>query len=369
MRNILFYQGKTQYSNTGDALINKSLIAHFRSKAKVYFSDRNIPKNYLEQLELLDSELTGLTGISFVFHTILYSLKSTFKPDIKVYYLATVPGHQFGAGFKNAVKQLCLFFMYMLLYISGVKIIKIGFSIGPIDRAASILEKMKSFFIPYYYVRDPVSLKLVHDIGIKKAKFFPDLAWTYSVPLINNVADKVIFISFRTQVLSGNGVDNYSKELEDKLELLLNSCFIDYKIVIGYQVEEDKDFCKYLYNKLKTSRDVLFIEEQISLSDAHLYAQFRYLLTNRLHVGLLGFQYGSLPLILSDVKKHLKIKGIFEDAKSDHLLLDIKEENSKLVIDCNKIMKNYDINYKDLVSEKEKYKLKSVEIINNIFSN
>ncbi|GHE39081.1 polysaccharide pyruvyl transferase family protein [Sphingobacterium griseoflavum] len=364
--NILFYQGKTQYSNTGDALINKSLVEHFRPYANILINDKGMPSSYLKELNLKQTELSGEGGIGFISLLIRTAFINLSRKKTRIYYLATPPGHQFGGGAKNFIKHCLLLVLYLLLSLLRVKIIKIGFSIGPIDKGAEFLERCKSCFVPYYFVRDPLSLALVHRIGIKHASLFPDLAWTYNANP-TEVPTDAIFISFRNQVVTGMDGSRYASELVHKICDIVISSFSRYKIVIGYQVQEDREFCRSLYNVIKSHRDVEFDDTQILLESAERFSKYSVVLTNRLHVALLGYQYGALPIILSDINKHQKIKGIFEHAEASSLLLDVNTSQTILTNSVNNLVANLATHLRNLESKELQYADLSKKVVRHIF--
>lgn len=366
MKKTIFYQGKTQYSNTGDALINKSLVDHFRRHANVVLNDGGMPASYLQELNMQPTELSGKGGAAFIIFLIKTAFTNLFAKRQELFFLATPPGHQFGGGLKSFVKHFALVLFYMVLYVLNVKIIKIGFSIGPIDKGAALMERWKSLFIPFYYVRDPLSLALVKKIGIKKAKFFPDLAWTYVVK--EQVDDRdAVFLSFRSQVVTGMDGKSYAEDLVHKIKKLVVEGLDDLRIVIGYQVKEDREFCQLLYNEIKSAREVEFHDEQITLSTANIFSSYKFMLTNRLHVALLGYQYGALPLILSDIDKHKKIKGIFEDADASSLLLDVNHVIDVLLDSVKYFNLNRENALKKLFDKEAEYECLSRQIVYEIF--
>ncbi|PRD51916.1 polysaccharide pyruvyl transferase family protein [Sphingobacterium gobiense] len=366
MKNIIFYQGKTQYSNTGDALINKSLIEHLRPYAQIVLNNKGMPEGYLRELGANRHELSERGGGKFILYMVKVAFFNLFSRKHKLFFLATPPGHQFGNGPINFIKQFLLTILYFLLYLLRIKIIKIGFSIGPIDKGGGMLERWKSYFIPFYYVRDPLSLDLVHRIGIKKAKFFPDLAWTYSTDFCSNQTDTVFF-SFRSQVVTGAECNGYTDDLISKIEHLATGVFATFKIVIGYQVKEDRTFCKLLYQTIRKKREVEFYDKQILLSTAEVFSSYKFVLTNRLHVALLGYQYGALPIILSDIKKHMKIKGIFEYAAASPLLLDVNQEKLALAATTRHLVDDSGIMMNVLGVKEKEYEMLTNSIVAEIF--
>lgn len=75
-----------------------------------------------------------------------------------------------------------------------------------------------------------------------------------------------------------------------------------------------------------------FEEAQITLETAgRAYQNGVAIITNRLHGALLAAKYDVLPLVLSDIDKHLKIKGIYHDAGLHDLLLEASDTNEAIL--------------------------------------
>ncbi|MCR9063524.1 MAG: polysaccharide pyruvyl transferase family protein [Cytophagales bacterium] len=378
MKRTLFYKGYTQYENIGDLLINKALLNHFRKFCKIIVSDdKGMPEQYVKGLGLNDNE--RVTSGYSSFYAIL--LQSAFKNFLikkeQVYYLASPPGHQFENSFVVGLKYLLSGFYYMFLRVLGVRIIKIGFSIGPLSPMGKIGERFRSKFVNYYFVRDSISLQFVKDLGIQKAEFFPDLCWTYSPSGEGNLSSPVengkekfkIMFSFREAVHSDSSNEEYGEGLLE----LLKAIVLEYKdafcFEIVYQVTPDFEFSRLAYDKLGSLGDVSFREKQIHIEEASYYAQAALVLTNRLHVALLAQKFGCLPIIVTDIDKHVKIKGIFTDVKLGTLLIDSNQSMESSLAQFDEILKDRDKLMKELKVAESAQETLSKEKMEFIFSN
>ncbi|MFZ4262526.1 polysaccharide pyruvyl transferase family protein [Sphingobacterium sp. HJSM2_6] len=365
-KNIVYYHGKTQYFNTGDALINKSLIDFITQFGEVEINLKDAPDNYLKDLKIVSNRTVSKSYLSFVFQIIKGIIQNSKKYN-QIYFISSPPGHQFGSGYKAFFKELIVAFSYFLLYCFKVKIIKIGFSLGPLDARLKLLERFKTNFMSSYLVRDQISYNYAKNLGIDKVDFFPDLAWTYDVLPKEDIKNGV-FISFRDQIFTGANNEKYIEQLIFTLKNIIKSNFSKNRIVIGFQVSEDKQFCDKLFQLLKQEYNIEFISEQIFLSNAHIFSSFEYVLTNRLHVALLGFQYGCIPIILTDLNKHLKIKGIFEHADSRDLLIDISEPIHLINNKMDLIISSKRDIYEKLIIKEDNYYKSSLIKLKEIFN-
>lgn len=320
---LTFFQGNTQYENTGDVLINKSLIQLLRQQGNVIVNDTQMPQWYLQSLNLHDKERITRNSSSFT----VCLLKSLFKRNVKVYLIAGPPGHLFGNSIKKSFRNIISGLFFMILQLFGAKIIKIGFSMGPIGKTLAWTEWFRALFTDHYLVRDSITLKLAKSIGISKASFFPDLAWMYEVEAFTPVENKsTIVISFRNSIVEGMSSDLYLQKLRETLFAMLKNADGDFKIVVSYQVERDFHFCKKLFEELSEEMSVSFNNVQITLENAaSTYTSASCIITNRLHGALLAYKYGALPIVLTDASDHLKIRGIYLDAEVNNLILDVNE--------------------------------------------
>ncbi|MCE6992751.1 polysaccharide pyruvyl transferase family protein [Dyadobacter sp. CY323] len=373
-KRLVFFQANTQYENTGDVLINKSLLDHLKHYANIVVNDAGMPVWYVDELGVGQSERISNIGKSFKGYLISAALRGFFfRKTLKIYLIAGPPGHQSGNSKSKAVRNIISGFFFCFLQLLGVKIIKVGFSLGSIGNYIAFAEKFRSLFTNFYYIRDSISLKLAKDIGIKKAVFFPDLAWTYH-PVMSAVNSTVtypknkILITFRDAVGKGDYNDTYLHKIDRILDATLNKYQHKYEFVVVYQVQMDYDFCKKLYDKLSERYPISFVEDQITLGSAQeFYSDVICMLTNRLHGALLAYKYGALPVILTDIDKHTKIKGIYEDAGLSDLMANTNDNSEKILAGLSDLLENKSMVYKKIQKVEKEYIELSNILVNKIF--
>lgn len=367
--NYIYYQTKTQFTNTGDALINRALIEVLRGYGVLKCNcSKNIPIKFVEELGIKESEkLSYKTEVGLVLSIIGRGIISLFNSD-KVYVFSGL-GHQWGGNYKLYIKNIIASVVFLLYRILGIKIIKIGSSIGPVTRLALVTEKIRSIFINNYYVRDTKSLELCHNNGIKKAKLSPDLSWLY----LNQFEKKlnltnIVTVNMRESILNEKDlfyVDSMKKTVYKILKMIEESFSEKIKVIFLYQVESDKTFCKNIFNELKREFDCEFVTERVTLESAKkIYGKSVYNISNRMHSLLLGYKYGSLPIVVIDKDKHIKISQTFKDSNLDEFIIDVYNSKSKNI---EYILKNREELFSKLIINE---KLKSNEIIgelNNVF--
>lgn len=329
--NYIYYQTKTKFINTGDALINKALLDTLREYGLLRCNcSLDIPAFFIDELGIKESEkISSSSELGFVLD-ILKQAKKCKKNGDKVYIVSGL-GHNFGGSLKKCIRNLITGILFPIYHIYGVKTIRIGMSIGPITKMLGVTENIRGKFIDYYYVRDSKSLELCKEIGIKHAKLCPDMSWIYDKNgkrEFNKNGD--ICVNLRASILDYENDEQYRSIMLKKCEDLILKINKDKskKLIFCYQVEEDKEFCIRCYNFFKNDYDCIFVENQLRLNDAEsVYSNVKYNISNRMHSLLFGYKFGALPVALIDSNKHTKISQTFIDNNLDKLIIDIYNES------------------------------------------
>lgn len=368
--NYIFYQTKTQFENAGDVLINKALIENLRSFGKVQCNcSSGISDEFINELGINnDEKIVIRNGFQYAVSILKKAIKSKMVGD-KVYIVSGL-GHQWGGNFKSYIKNIfagCIFSIYRLF---GIKIIKIGMSIGPITRWQGITEKFRSNFINYYYVRDTKSFDLCKKIGINKVKICPDMSWLY----LNNLDKKInetnlVSVSLRESVLDEKD-DKYVGKMFEKCDIILNTLektVLNMKVIFYYQVGRDKTFCEKAYNYFKEKYNCEFLPKQIFLSSAEtIYKNTAYNISNRMHSLLLSYKYGAIPIALIDTENHVKIAQTLKDNYLDDFIVDVYSDNKSRIKDI--VNKKEDM-FERLIKTEKENSTKIINILSSIFDN
>ena len=126
-------------------------------------------------------------------------------------------------------------------------------------------------------------------------------------------------------------------------------------------------------NELKTIfssyPQIEVIPELVTLDNTNdYYGQSQIVVTNRLHVLLLSYKYGALPIGLTDLKGHKKIHGIFNDNGLEDLLIDIYAGDDVITDSFERIL-NKRTDYLQIIkSVEQKNRATLKQIFSNIFS-
>jgi len=335
----IFYQTKTMYSNTGDALINNALINELRNYGSLHANcSRDVPAEFLKALGIEENERINFESeFAFIRAVIKCALKNRGQV-----YLFSGPGDMYGGGLKLVLRNLVSGLIFPVFRIFGVTIVRIGRSVGPISRLMVFSEWIRSLFLSYYYVRDSKSLERCRKGGIKKVGICPDMSWLYDknhVSKINNT--NAVMINLRNSIFDDveNGfIETTLKSCEHVLENLISRMGDEMKVYVAYQIVEDKEFSKSVYDYFKDKYNVEYIPNQMKLEELeYYYGMVDYHISNRMHSLLAGYKYGSLPIALVDTERHTKISATFSDCDLKELMIDIynQEDISRVTSICD----------------------------------
>lgn len=342
--NYFYYSLNTQFSNTGDLLINKVLISLLAERGIVYLEDYNKPQTFID--ELLGDNIIRLSKVSDksnIFELIDDNLDHRLEKTDN-YFFVLVPGDISKLGIKMAVKSSFYAFKRLLpLKNKGVKILRLGISLGNFDFFNGYIESFYSWIYFYYAVRDEKSLKIAKKYSFSNLDYFPDLAWAYNwtnKPKLKAQEKNYVVLSFRSNASGKNHDIVYVEKIVKDLKcILLNSDLKDYKIFISYQVEYDRSASEYIFNYFKDKFDIQFIDKNLNIKEAtELYFNAKCVITNRLHVFMLVLLTDTLSIPFIDRVDNKKISNILEDNNLEGLILDRQFSNEKNIEKLNGII-------------------------------
>lgn len=367
--NHIFYQTKTHFSNTGDALINHALIEILRKYGTIHANcASDIPMSFLEALGIMPEERVITDGeLSFIKTVIIYAIRSRNTGE-KVFVFSGL-GDMYGGGLRLVVRNLisgCIFPVFRLF---GVKIIRIGRSVGPISNFMAFSEWVRCIFLSHYYVRDSLSLKRCKKYGMKKVKTCPDMSWIYDSNHDRKInKTNIVMVNLRNSIfdeVDDEFVEATVKKCEDIISELNKSMDGKMKICVAYQISEDADFSKTVYQRLKQQFDAEYVDHQMQLDEIeHCYGKVDYHISNRMHSLLAGYKYGSLPIALIDTKKHVKIAATFQDCNIENLMVDIYDQTDRI----SEIIENRELLMNKLFECEEVQQHAIVEVLDFIFN-
>lgn len=344
MSNTIFYKTTADFDNTGEVLIYKSLLEFLRKYGNVIVNDGvGIQPKFLNRIGIVDKErLSKKTSLKFIPYMIFKSIIGIFKRD-KIFFVTGVGEHSV-VGIKCVVKNIVSFLFLLILRLCGVTIVRIGMSMRIQGTMAALSEKLLSRMINHYYVRDSISLNNCKKAGVKKCKMAPDLSWGYKVPNEDQCKNrKDIYMSFRFFCESKNGCGLYQEKIISVIKQIVAEIHdkIDGNIVFSFQCDEDKSFMESIFLQLSHIPNLIMSKELITLDNANsYYGNAKVILSNRLHVLLLGYKFGAPTICITDKEKHRKIQGIFSDNGLLGNLIDFNIPENQLIANIIHILDN-----------------------------
>jgi|GEM_PF-2103316 len=324
MKNIL-YLVATQYDNMGDLLINKCLVDELAKKGRVYLDTKGVPSNFKNVL--LDNpnvfELKDISDFSLKGKGLL--VLPFRKLDFDYFFKSPGP---FG-GFKTSKQKMHAFifnYIFKVLKWKGIKSFLIGNDYMLESDFDKKMIKKYNNNLSGIFVRSKKNESILKDLQITKAAYSPDLCYvlnTKDVNVGNETKRDKVGISFRDL---GKDVN---QQIEKSVDIFIN--YFSEKgidVEIFYQVERDRDFNKYLFDKYK-SENTSFRNEVLTWKEKNFYLDKKLVLSNRLHVLLLGQLHNCVPFSLTFNQTNTnKINNIFDSVNmSDFLYSNITKND------------------------------------------
>ena len=188
------------------------------------------------------------------------------------------------------------------------------------------IAKLYSNVIKGIYVRSKENVSILQRIGLSNVDYSPDMCFMMNVE-IRDVQKNKVGLSFRDM---GDGPN---KKIKESVKI-----FVEYfsnkqvNIDFFYQVERDREFNQQLFYEFKTPF-THFREDVLKWDERSYYHDKILLLSNRLHVLLLGQVFECIPMALEfNQLKTLKIRNIFNSiGMEDHIYDEISMNQLKIL--------------------------------------
>lgn len=339
----------TAFNNRGDLLINRALISKFREIGEVAIVTKDMPEPFLSKLSLSDHEMYS-------------SFWQCFKRNFGKRRLVKVgiPGHNFGKPSANMQSYLELIYTASFKIILRVEFIRVGTSVGHLEKSAIRIEKLKAKFYKVYGVRDNSSYNL---FAPSKISYFPDLAFLSKDVKLNLEKSKdiktepYILLSFRPSFPDAKISYDYIKAIIKKLLNFIKERD-ESSIKIAFQVPEDRTPCLAISEAISRieGKKVEFIDETLELdASIDIIRNANLVISNRLHVLLPALINGVSHISLTDLHLHNKLVALYETIGAGFALHDINSveplkvsiENESKVL-CSIASSQLDIAEKEL---------------------
>jgi len=338
----IYFEIKTQFSNLGDALINSCLIKLLSKQGELNVCIDGVPSIFAKKLNIPNNVTIFKSKKEFYLN--MFSEKGK-----KVMFMN--PGGEVGElSLSQFLKKLLGLSRYIAVKLAGVSLIRIGVSYNNLGKLHILYLKILSKLITQHLVRDKISFNELKNNGISINGVIPDLAFFLKYDKTDYNPTEHVLVSLRKyENISCTDVYNY----------LLNFIQKD-TWDWSFQVESDKRYIENLINE-SNEKETKINDLTSSIIDAKkFYSNYKFVVTNRLHVLLLAASVGCKVIALLEKDKNLKIEGILKDIELNSLVYFIDDKQQKLLCEYN----DYDLLSDSFIKMNETL----VNSINNIIS-
>ena len=294
-----YYLTITQDQNLGDLLINKVLIDELAYNNIIYLDSKNLRVHFSEEIKSNPNviDIYEKFGLSLKKGGRLFkTFRFINKHQIKDFYVS--PGPRTMNGLLD-LTTLAVLMIFCILKLQKINIWLIGCDFSFMHISNKLYNNVIVKLAKKVFLRDIISIKSLDKPNVD---YIPDLAFLYNkyVTVSEETKSNTILISFRA-------INDRDDQLINSLDEIIKYYSANkYKILFFYQVECDAVFNRHLYQIFKDKyHNVFFREELLWYNDIQkFYGKARIVLSNRLHVLLLG------------IINHCKSVGIVDDRES-----------------------------------------------------
>ncbi|MGF9567111.1 polysaccharide pyruvyl transferase family protein [Neorhizobium sp. JUb45] len=316
-RAIFFFSANTQYENAGDALINRELLKVLRRWGRVRVAQSGAPEAFIKQLRLEPQELHYESRPALWLGAVLAGTKARFSRTERP-YLALTPGDPGGFFDRDVMLRGALMLM---LTLAGVRIVRLGVSLGRMSRGRLRFEAFMSRFYAHIGIRDSNSLDLARTYGFRNCGYFPDFALALDPTEGFSKVDHHFNIAVSLRDDNLGQVDRAM--LVTKLDQVIDAVSVNRPVSLHFvaQVGLDDAFARYLKDRYAGRIRSVMSEEQNIDRLTNIYSRADLIVSNRLHALLLASACGAVPLGLLFPESNVKIVGLLGDlGLGDHWL-------------------------------------------------
>lgn len=310
-----FYSAFTCQGNVGDILINKYQIEEYAKYGEVYVDCTGMPEYFTKILLTSENpnikDFVASYGLHYRGIGMFRVLRLLQQEGFTHFTRSPGPYPYITFPIKTCIMRLVGAIGYYTANRLGMKVFALGIDLD-YQMASKILFPLNKKYFSVYHLLGVRSKANYHRFAgyMQNVKYCPDMAFlcpdytgTKSVKTRNKIA-----LSFRRV----EDVPSLVKNLEKICMFFFDN---GYGIDLVYQVEEDYVFCEELKKQLPSG--IIFNEEMIGFEKLNTYTAYSYVITNRLHVALMGALHGALPYaIISRSSKELKIRNLFDSIYS-----------------------------------------------------
>lgn len=324
----IYFLVATQHDNLGDLLINRMLIEEISKYGVVYVDAAGVKPSFKKKLIFGGNKDFELEYGGSLKRVSGFKLLSVVREKFDFYFKSPGPSGGFSMDIKSVIRTFAMAFQYTYLHKGGLCLNLIGNDILIKNKFDKWFQNITNKTFDNYLVRSKGNRDELLGLGFNNIGFIPDVGFLYDKSK-RKVKDKVC-ISFR---------DLKDFDYNNRIILLLKEMIPHYinqglKVFFFYQVESDYDYNLLLYKQFERL-GVFFKKKCLKYDEIEYYDNAKFLVSNRLHVMILGLVHNCLPLlILNDDSKTTKINRILSDNNLNNLI--IKNSQDFLDLDLKK---------------------------------
>lgn len=353
--NKTFYSAFTCKGNVGDLLINKYQIEELAKHGEVYVDATGMPDDFREVL--FDSQNTNIKdfiqtfGIKYRGLTMLKVLSLLKKEGFTHFTKSPGPYAHIKFPIKTFLIRLIGAWGYWKAKKNGMKVFAAGIDINFLNERRW-LRKFNQCYFSLYYILGVRSYDNKSELSpqLVNVSYMPDMAFLCHA--ISSTKEKSkqkrIAISFRK--------NEYTSLMKEVLKKICNIFHQqDYEIDIIYQVEEDKDMCEELASNLSDYHPN-YRQTILGYKDLGRYDDYDFVISNRLHVLLMGAAHQALPIaLIGRNEKERKISRVFNSVFTEKMW-------EYLDTDVTELIHYFIYNYSEIVANNKAEMLKQQQI-------
>lgn len=321
----------TQFENLGDIVLNTVLIKSLAQRGAVLtLRSRKRAPIFFEKVlkETVSARLTPLDLLKRVLHQ---------RAQGREQILCLNPG---GVRGGLSVAWLLRTAMYVLMRAVGIRLMRVGVSLGPLTAGRRKLEAILTRLVDVIAVRDRLSLEELPVKLRQRIHLLPDLALLaddLGSPRRRCGPRSYLAVSLRLHD-DAERAERY-RRLLPPLSALAPAHGLELLFVA--QVQQDKPLLADLARLSGADLRVLDADDEEALSRViEVYSRCAVLITNRLHAGIFAAMNGCVPLALIDPRVDRKILGLMREAALTKLIHGETETDAALVARLDAVLAN-----------------------------
>jgi polysaccharide pyruvyl transferase WcaK-like protein len=328
LKNTVYFSAETQSQNLGDWEINFQLMALVGPKAKVVVNTGSMPLDFLDYV--LRGKERRISSRGAFFLSMMWSaIVGRFSGNSIFYFLN--PGGFSGRGtMRGDVSHLFYVFVYALLSLVGVKIVRVGFSVDNLSPLRALAERTKARFMYFLGPRDAGSRMFFSAIPDSKCTYFPDLALqrVTSIAEDSTVERRIVAFSFRNHSATREPEPGIKRQIVAICQEAPTDCAFAFVSQVSFDQDFNGALARWLQEHLGR-RVEHFIPSSMDELD-EFYDRTLIVVSNRLHVLLFAISRGAVPLALTSGDLNAKVVGVMSDLGLEDNILDLDSPTKKI---------------------------------------